>query len=179
MNKKIANVLSKCVQFICRVNAPYSVHEMTEERCEEIINAVQAGDVILLRTEGELSTMFQPSKWTHSMLVVNQIHCFEAKITGTRISDMMYALARCDEAILLRPKFLIDVDHLSEYALALVNKPYDFKFESSDAAYYCHEACCKILAQASGIEIPKVKTLLGEKWLPDSFLKSGLFTQIL
>lgn len=178
MNKKIAEILSKGVQLICRVNAPFSQHKMTEERCDEILQHVQAGDVILIRTLGELTTMFQPSAWTHSLLAVTNTHAFEAKITGTRLSDMMYVLARSDAAILLRPRFLVNIDHMVEYALTLVNKPYDFSFESSDEAYYCHEACARILSHASGIELPQIDSPLGKKWLPDSFIKSNLFNRV-
>ena len=164
--------------FICRINMPYSQHKMTEEMCDKIIQSVQLGDVLLIRTNGELTTLMQPSKWTHSVLVLTQMHAFEATTKGTRLTDLMYILARCDEAMLLRPKFLINNDHMVEYALPLVNRPYDFKFESSDEELYCHEATSKILEHASGVEIPQVDTPLGKKWLPDSFLKSNLFEVI-
>ena len=158
---------------------PFSQHKMTEEACDNIIQRVQLGDVLLIRTNGELTTLLQGQKWTHSALVLTQTHAFEATTKGTRLTDLMYILARCDEATLLRPKFLVNNDHMVEFALTLVNRPYDFTFESSDEELYCHEATARILSHSSGVAIPQVDTPLGKKWLPDSFLKSNLFEVIL
>lgn len=179
MSKFISEIVADTVRFLCRINSPYSIKEMSQERCLDIINKSDIGDVILLRTKGELTTLFQPSKWTHSCIVVDGISLLEAVTTNVRNTCMIYALARCDEAILLRPNQYVDVLVLQEYARSRLNYPYDFSFDSNDKAFYCHELVAKALREASGIEIPKVKTLLGEKYLPDSFLKSGLFTQVL
>ena len=179
MRKFISEIVADTVRFLCRINSPYSIKEMSQERCIEIINAAKVGDVILLRTKGELTTVFQPSKWTHSCVLIDYMYVLEAVTTNTRMSSLMYVLARCDEAILLRPNKDVDKFILQEYARNRLNYPYDFSFDSSDKAFYCHELVAKALRESSGFEIPKVKTLLGEKYLPDSFLKSGLFTQVL
>ena len=179
MRKFISEIIADTVRFLCRINSPYSIKEMTQERCIEIIKAAKVGDVILLRTKGELTTLLQGQKWTHSCIVVDNISLLEAVTTNVRNTIIMYALARCDEAILLRPTKYVDTLALQNYARSRLNYPYDFSFDSSDEAYYCHELVAKALKESAKVEVPKVKTPLGEKYLPDSFLKSGLFTQIL
>lgn len=179
MRKFISEIVADTVKLICRVNSPYSIKEMTEKRCVGIINAASVGDIILIRTKGEFTTALQPDYWTHSMVYLGTNFVIEATTKDVKLTNIMYALARTDDAILLRPKFRFDEVDMTKYAISRVNAPYDFSFDSSDKAFYCHELVAKVFMNSSSITIPKVKTLLGEKWLPKSFLDSGLFSKII
>jgi len=179
MRKFISEIVADTVKLICRVNAPYSIKEMTEKRCEDIIKAASTGDIILIRTKGEFTTALQPDYWTHSMIFPGTNLVVEATTKDVKLTNAMYALARTDDAILLRPKFKFDKVDMTKYALSRVNAHYDFSFDESDEKFYCHELTTKVFMNSSSITIPKCKTLLGEKWLPKSFLDSGLFSKII
>ena len=150
---------------------PYSQHKGSEELAQSIIDKAQCGDILLIRTEGELTTSFQPSYWTHSLVCLNNKHAIEAKITGVRVSDLMYVLARCDDAKLIRPTLKIDTDKLIDYALSQTGKEYDFDF-SDDGKFYCHELTSQCIYASSQIVFNKIKTPVGFKFLPESFIDS-------
>jgi len=169
----------KLVTFICRINMPFLQPKMTDEQVEKILAVLKPSMVILVRREGEFTNYFQPHHFTHGALVISGDHCIEAKTTGTTITNLYYLLSRADEVMVLEPRFLVNNDTLVTHALEYANRAYDYAFEDSEDKLYCFELCAHLLEKCSGIEIPKVKTALGEKFMPDSFLKSGLFTQVL
>lgn len=172
------HALIRFVTFICRINMPFLQPKMTEENVERILKILKPSMVILTRRNGEFTNWFQPEFFTHGVLVITEDHCIEAKTTGTVITNLSYLLSRCDKCIVLEPRFLVNNETLVTHALEYVNKNYDYAFEDSEDKLYCFEAVAHLLEKCSGIEIPKAKTLLGEKWLPSSFLKSNLFVTV-
>lgn len=168
----------KLVTFICRINMPFLQPKMSDENVEKILSILKPSMVILTRREGEFTNWFQPEFFTHGVLVITKDHCIEAKTTGTVITNLSYLLSRCDNCVVLEPRFLVNEDTLVTHALEYVNKNYDFAFEDSEEKLYCFEAVAHLLEKCSGVEIPKSKTPLGHKWLPNSFLNSNLFVKV-
>ena len=172
MRHTISKLIADITKFICRVNVPYSQKQMSFTRCQEIIRRSRPTDLILLRTEGELSTLIQGQKWTHSVPVSYFEETIEAVTSGVRRVSLMYVLARCDEAILLRPKKEVTQFLFCQFLNAQIGEPYDFEFSDSDSKWYCHHLSAWAYKSSSEIKIEKVKTALGEKFMPDSFLTS-------
>lgn len=170
MRELLSKIMIKTVQFICRINAPFSIKKMTERACEDIIDKAKVGDVILVRTEGELTTVFQPEYWTHAALVLTDRLVVEATTKGVRLTDIMYVLARVDDAAAYRPDYTKDQSAVQTEALKMVNMKYDYEFKEGNNKYYCFELVATLLNFiTTKSPVSEKKTLLGKKWLASSF----------
>ena len=170
MRELLSKIMIKTVQFVCRINAPYSIKKMTEAACEDIMSKSKVGDVLLVRTEGELSTVLQPEYWTHAALVLTDRLVVEATTKGVRLTDIMYVIARVDDAALYRPDYARDPSAVQPEALKVVNMKYDYEFKKDNSKYYCFELVAYLLQFiVTKTPVSEKKTLLGKKWLASSF----------
>lgn len=172
------SLMIRFVTFICRINMPFLQPKMTDDQVEKILAVLKPSMVILVRREGEFTNYFQPHHFTHGALVISGDHCIEAKTTGTTITNLYYLVSRADEVMVLEPRFLVNNETLVTHALEYANRAYDYAFEDSEDKLYCFELCAHLLEKCSGIEIPKVDTKLGKKWLASSFINSNLFNRV-
>lgn len=170
MRELLSKIMIRTVQFICRINAPFSIKKMTERACEDIISKARVGDILLVRTEGELTTAFQPEYWTHAALVLTDKLVVEATTKGVRLTDIMYVVARVDDAALYRPDYVRDQSIVQAEALKMVNMEYDYEFKKENARYYCFELVAELIRFiATKSPVSEKKTILGKKWLASSF----------
>jgi len=169
--KRIFSFLSKLVS---RIHTPYNHKKLTELDCLKVMNLMQDGDIILSKTNGELSNFFL-EEYSHAG-IVNKSMIFEAVTSGTRATDPMFFLSRKDGIILLRPRFKVKLDELNYFLSENLNKLYDFEFEDRDGQFYCYEYVASAINESSLEKIEKVRTLVGLKYMAKSFLLSNMET---
>ena len=155
---------------VAKFHMPFNHKKMTELDCLKVINLMQDGDILLSKTNGELSNVFL-EEYSHAG-IVNKSMIFEAVTGGTKVTDPMFFLSRKDGVILLRPRFKVEINDLNYFLHENLNKAYDFEFEDRDGQFYCYEYVASAINESSFVKIEKVRTPLGLKFMAKSFLVS-------
>ena len=118
------------------------IHRVRGADVRRVLDIVEAGDILLRRFDGYLSTILTPGYWGHAGLYVGRNQVVHAISQGTIQEDILNFL-RTDAVCVLTLKD-ITADEITEAILkakAAANKniEYDFDFSECNEKYYCTE----------------------------------------
>lgn len=126
---------------------------------------LQKGDILLQRTNFQLTNATMPGFWTHTMLYDGKGHIIES--TPYKVRRVPWKkTARADYLCVLRPK-CSEREKISavRYAKSQVGKPYDLNFDFlSDEGLVCTELVLKSYPFLN----PKLKNIFGRLAFPSS-----------
>lgn len=181
MNKTILNIASKISHWISLIHMPWSRKLVTGSDVLLMMKVVQPGDVLLTRSDGELSNIFVPGFWGHAA-IAGEDAIIEATTKGVHKSDPISFLMGKDYAVVLRPVFLDESEKARavEYSEAQVGKPYDYSFNTSNiTAFYCSELVYMAMKYAKN-HIPfKLRSIFGQETVdPSDFYRTSMFELI-
>ena len=118
------------------------VHKVKGHECRQMCNKIKAGDILLRRFDGYLSSRSVPGFWSHAGLYIGKhrvIHAIGEGVVNEDILDFM----RTDHAVILRFKESNKdrTQQAIQLALNMVkdNIEYDYKFEDDNGMVYCTE----------------------------------------
>lgn len=134
---------------------------------------IEPGYIILIRKEWQLSNLFIPGKWKHAAFCNDQNYAIEAVGEGVRrvfISDL---LQNSDNFCVLKPIFCSkdDIKTATLWAENQVGKPYDFRFEGCNRAFYCTELIVHAYSFCKGFIMPRRRFLGDFLYFADDFYK--------
>lgn len=110
---------------------------MVDAMCE----VIQAGDVIVAFSRGELTSYFIEGEFKHAAMYIGAGQIIQAIGTGVSTENFEDFCASKDRIAILRPKFC-DESYCKIAAMnatSQLGKPYDYYFEIGDGAFYCAE----------------------------------------
>lgn len=169
---------------------PYTHKQITGDHYHMLKEKIRTGDVILTKTNGELSNIINPNKIKHGAIFVGDIYSngilyvLEAVGRGVVLTDLVTFLTTKDLLIVSRPKTDIQKDLFSQalkgIALKVLNTPYDFIFNIGKEAFYCFELVAFCLNTTDTSLKIKPDEIAPEKWIYnyDAFLNSKFFAVI-
>ncbi|MBI2266298.1 MAG: hypothetical protein HYU64_14225 [Armatimonadetes bacterium] len=165
------------------IRVPTTTKEITEEKRQEILRAIQPGDIILETNNAypnwqrfEMLTM--RSNYTHAAMYEGDGRFIEATTgdpsgAGVVRSDLAEYLHGPILVEVIRPPYKTPKDRESavQYLRSQLGKPYDSGFNlKDDSAIYCAELVQRALqAVPKRIETPLIRTLGRTAVAPDSF----------
>lgn len=117
----------------------FKIHECDVKTAMQLL---QAGDVILTRTEHTFSELAIQGYWSHAALYVGDGLVMEAISDGVVKHGIYDALMHCDHFCVLRPSVLKDceIQQAVAKALTLEGTLYDFFFDGRDKTMlFCSE----------------------------------------
>ena len=106
-----------------------SAPKITSNVRNEIINLLQAGDIVVSRHDGAASNYFLPGYWPHASLFVNENLFLEARKDGVRLREPNDTLS-VDAVVIIRPKLnKQEIQDAIERAMTHEGKSYNFDFD--------------------------------------------------
>jgi uncharacterized protein YycO len=137
----VLTVFKPLVVGMGKTHMPWSHKRIKNAEVKALKKLCRPGDVIVTRTEGELSDLVIPGYFKHAALVLDQDTVIEATGRGVHASDIVDFLMSKDEIALLRPLFATadESDLAAGFARMLVGRPYDYQLDPANEAYYCSE----------------------------------------
>lgn len=175
------SIISKLAEIVSHIHWPYSRRKMSYDTFVKIKSSLKNGDIILTSTKGELSNLFigQPS---HAGIYFNG-YVYEAILTGISKTDLGFFLARKDVASVWSLKSGISYEDASLATAVLdqivINKTkYDLEFSSKNKSFYCFELVAEVFNVVLRLDnVKPIETLLGDKYMAESFTKNTSFIQ--
>ncbi len=172
----LLNVTSTVSPMLSHIHMPYSRKLITGKDFRNIEAMAKPGQVILSKTNGELSNLFIPGFWSHAGIISpDGKHVIEAKTANTAKTDLVdFCMINKDYICLLDPVFLSDAAKLAAAIYAEeeeVGLPYDFEMSLSNIKkLYCSELVYKAYLFADE-KIPfKPRSILGQETIvPNDF----------
>lgn len=136
---------------------------ITKEQLDDLEPYLEAGDILLHRTNYLLSNAFIPSFWTHAMIYDGKGSMIES--TAYKVKKRPWKKAAiADYLCVLRPNCNSSTKKKAvEFANAQIGKPYDFNFDFlSDKGFVCSE----LVVKAYPFLNPKLTEIMGRKTFP-------------
>lgn len=154
------------VKFIGKIHVPFSRSKITGVQYYKYRDKIQPGDVLLSKTDGELSNIINPEDLKHAALYVGSIdatpvrYVIEATGHGVKYTDLVTFLTTKSRVVGSRPKFLDGRgSEVGYFAKDFLGIKYDYTFELGAARLYCFELLFEIysaMGLASEIETTEV-----------------------
>lgn len=128
-------------RFIGKIHLPWSQKKLKSNHYRKVVSLLQPGDVLLLRTDGEIANMFIPGYWTHAAMFCGGDYVVEAVGEGVLNTDMLDTILTRDAVMICRPSFATEEQRCdaAEWAKAQIGKGYDLFFNPNNDAFYCSE----------------------------------------
>ena len=174
----ILNLATPLVKYLGKVHLPFTVKKIDGEFYFKYLKKLKPGDVILSTTKGQLSNLYNPTKFKHCAMYLGEIdgipYVIEATAKGVIKTDLVTHFLTKDEIKILRPVFLNAIDHkfINENAYQIFQgTAYDYMFTKGNNSYYCYELAVCILETVSNIIIyPKDSFFRKPYYGPKTFL---------
>lgn len=143
---RLLNMLMPITKWIGSTHAPYSRKKMLGEFYYMMRDGLQPGDILLSRTDGELSNVLIPGFWKHLGLYVGDregvreavVEAIGKGVTATPLAS--FAMQK-DYICVLRSTIAAESERsqVADWVWSKIGSPYDFAFASSTEAFYCAE----------------------------------------
>lgn len=178
MRKLLLNIASILSHWISKIHMPWSRKLITGNDVLLFMKHIEPGDILLTRSNGELSNIFVPGFWGHAA-ITGEDAIIEATTKGVHKSDPISFLMGKDYACALRPVFLDKAERSKavEFSEDQIGKPYDYSFNTSNiTAFYCSELVYMAMKHARN-QIPfKLRSILGQETVdPSDFYRTSMF----
>lgn len=161
----VRHVVGGFAKVIGPIHAPYTHKALCYEDVLGIRRQIQEGDILIDRTNGELTTAVIPGFWKHAMVYIGEDRVIEAVGEGVRSSWLVDAVMKTDNMAVLRKKGGLTPTQkllLKDWLSQQVGKEYDFEMNTgSNKKFYCSELAVKAIAEALGYEYFQPMSRLG------------------
>lgn len=159
-----------------KVHSPFSHKEISGMHYMDAKTKLIPGQVLLTRTEGELTTAFIPGFWTHGAIYAGDGWVIEAIGAGVVKTDLVSFMMTKDVMAACTPLFATTEQRQAAVAWAVkqLGDPYDYDFISGNKAFYCFELTYAAYQEATGKASPWQlrKTLGVDTVIGDDFEKA-------
>lgn len=153
------------------------------KQIEDMLEIIQAGDVLCRGYSYYLDGIFIPGEYTHSGLVINKREMIHSVAEGVESIHPIDFIKDVDRFIILRPVYGSDktYDAVSRaiWHCEANDTEYDFTFKE-EGKYYCHEFTADCL-NSGGIKIDKTHKVFGVwpfRFERDIYLAQNLIDKI-
>ncbi len=118
-------------------------YKIKGKEVREILNTIQAGDILLRRFDGYLNTICTPGFWGHGGIFVGNDIVIHAVKEGVIQEDIL-EFSRCDSLAILRYTgteyvFTVNMALYNAYNFNIKKYQYDYDFLSGNDKVYCTE----------------------------------------
>jgi uncharacterized protein YycO len=147
-----------------KVHAPFSHKGISGMHYMDLKTKLVPGQVLLTRTEGEMTTMLIPGFWSHGAIYVGDGWVIEAVGAGVVKTDLVSFMMTKDVMSVCSPLFATTAQRLAAVAWATrqLGTPYDYDFRSDNKAFYCFELTYAAYQEATGRASPwKLRQTMG------------------
>lgn len=162
------------IRFFAKLKFPHKP-KVTQSEIEKALDILEAGDLILTKTNWQLSNLFILGRWKHVAMVDNDcLHVIEAVDPVVRRIAIAEMLKNKDSFCISR-KININKETRETMPIILrqlIGKEYDFEFDFNPDDFYCSELILAAYLATTRKEITAklfwIKHFFGIV-LPDSF----------
>lgn len=169
----LVGILAKCTGLI---HAPWTHKRLSYDDVVCLKGLLRVGDIILTRTDGELTTLTIPGYWKHAIVYIGQDKVVEGVAPFVRENWLANVVMKTDYISVMRMKDSSDQEcyTLVEYALSCVGKKYDFGLKIWDEEEeYCSEIVYHGVNKAKRCEWVELRYRMGFPSLtPDDIYKA-------
>jgi hypothetical protein len=143
-------------KLIGKVHAPWAHKKVGGLHYNAALALLEPGDVLMSRTDGELTNLFIPGFWSHGAVYVGDGWVVEAIGEGVVYTDLVTWMTTKDAVRVCRPLFAsyAQREAAALWARSFVGRRYDYSFASGNDAFYCFELTYAIYQKAMGDESP-------------------------
>lgn len=138
------------------MRAPWSKKRIKYREVAAAQALLLPGDVLVSRTEGELTTIMIQGYFKHAALVMDRSTIVHATKDGVAFMDMVDFFMSKDEVAVLRPLFCTEEEGRMAAVWARVQegRPYDYYLDPENDAYYCSELVYMAFKKTMGPRCP-------------------------
>jgi uncharacterized protein YycO len=185
LQRLLIKFVSKASHVVGELRMPWIRKKITGVDYRSVMLFIQAGDVLVSRTNGESGNLFIPGQFSHASMYTGPKNIVESVGTGVRVTDILDFFMNKDIIAVYRPKFASpdEIQACISYCLAQVGKPYNFDFKLSEPEeigklknpnYIEKFYCCELIYKGYNKAVPNMpftlrKTLGIDTVIPDDF----------
>ncbi len=151
INEKLYTLYKRFMTWIGDLMVATKPPRVRSKQILEMLNMIQAGDIICRRYTYYLDSYLIPGKYTHSGIVLSQSEVIHSVAEGVGIIHPMDFVKDCDGFVILRPRYA-DKNHsdkATQQALIYLNSAMEYDFLFNDPTkLYCHELTANCLLAA-------------------------------
>jgi len=155
----------------------HSAYKMKGHNIRDLIENIEAGDILLRRFDHYLSGLMIPGYWTHSALYVGDNQIIHILGDGIIKEDIL-TFTRCDDICVLRKVSDDGVSPTEAISAAEgyleSNVQYDFDFKDGPERFYCSEFTHSCYGKPAVLRRPLKKGMI----LPDDQLHYSDFSVV-
>jgi hypothetical protein len=160
----LLKVLNPLVKIIGKIKSPFVKEKMALSYTPEILDTLQPLDIILSKSLGHLSNVFNPGKWKHAIIylgIENGIPMIAEAIGRGVIKRNLYeCLADKNFIAICRTKEKLTKTAITkgvDFANAQVGKGYDYDFDMFSGHKYQNFFCSELAYYTLKEAIPNLK----------------------
>jgi len=157
--------------WVGKTHLPFVKKKITAKHYREAKDCLKPGYVMLGKRHGEASNLLIPGYWPHAAIYVGANQVVEAVGEGVRITDLIDFMLSRDEVAIFKPTFAEEniLKLAAEWARQQVGKPYDFRFEMNNLAFYCAEIVYDAFSMfISNLPFKRQMCMGEELYIPDN-----------
>lgn len=158
---KLTGVFSRLVG---KMHSPWTKKKLTYETVAELEDLLEPGDVLLTRTNGELTTLIVPGFWKHAAVCIGKSKIIDATFAGVKERWLADLVMRTDYLAVMRVKEVTvhDQINITEFAQDQLGKVYDFEMQANDIdALFCSELVLNAVNYAKGDNYLELRERVG------------------
>jgi uncharacterized protein YycO len=167
------SLISKCAYYFAKaigpIHSPFTHKQISYGDILRLKGYLKEGDILLTRTNGELTTYAIPGFFKHTIFYLGpdengQDKVIEAVKEGVRENYLINTLMKTDNVAVMRIKNLTpeELKFLKEYTTSLKGKEYDFGLKIWDEdSLYCSEVMYHGICKSRGYDYLKLKENFG------------------
>ncbi len=143
-------------KWVGHVHAPWTHKRISGRHYLAAKGILQPGDVLMSRTDGELTNVFIPGFWSHGAVYVGNGEVVEATGDGVHKTDLLSWMLTKDYVRVCRARFATALQRsdAAYFARSYIGLPYDYGFASGNKALYCFEITYVAYRAACGVDSP-------------------------
>lgn len=166
MKKLLFKYVYLFLHIIGKIHSPYSKKRIDYKDVEKALEVLELGDIIVTRTDGELTSLVIPGFWKHAAIYTGKTEIVDATGEGVKKRRLEDLLMKTDSFAIMRLKTNDEVvrGKMAMFALSKVGLPYDYTFDINDTtSFYCSELIFSAVNTSLGDDFLDLRDCLGFK----------------
>jgi uncharacterized protein YycO len=141
LRRYLIRIIKPISVFVGKIKYPPHERLIRASMIDIMAGTINAGDVIVTFSRGELTNKFIEGSFKHAAMYVGAGKIIQAIGRGVSVESFEDFCASKDRMAILRPKFCdaSDCKIAAMNATSQLGKPYDYYFEIGDGSFYCAE----------------------------------------